>query len=97
MKFGQVFGIKIRTRSQQVCHFTLLVSSLYQVSALALLALRNQLTIKFNHPSVAPQDERLLLVKTWLESDPGAHDLFDVWENANQVRPRAKKIPVNSL
>jgi nucleolar pre-ribosomal-associated protein 1 len=51
-----------------------------------LVDLRNQLAIKFDEPAIAPQDERLLLAQRWMESVPGAHDLFEVWEGATQVR-----------
>jgi hypothetical protein len=51
----------------------------------ALIALRNQLTIKFGEPPIAPQDERLVLAQQWLETVPGAHDIFGIWESANQV------------
>ena len=52
-----------------------------------MLALRNQLTVKANEPPVQVNDERLLLVKSWLEDDPGAQDLFAAWEGTNAVRP----------
>ena len=46
---------------------------------IALTALRNQLTIKYDE-RVAADDERLVLVKTWLDIDQGAQDLFELWE-----------------
>ncbi|KAF8959548.1 ribosome 60S biogenesis N-terminal-domain-containing protein [Flammula alnicola] len=55
----------------------------------ALTALRNQLTLKAQEPSVLPQDERLNLAKQWMQSSPGAHDLFSVWDNAN---PRSSSL-----
>jgi nucleolar pre-ribosomal-associated protein 1 len=51
-----------------------------------LTALRNQLTIRTEESSTPPQDDRLLVAQHWLESVPGAQDLFDLWENASQVR-----------
>ena len=50
-----------------------------------LTALRNQLTVKPNEPPVQINDERLVLVKEWLEGDPGAQELFRIWEGANAV------------
>ena len=52
---------------------------------IALTALRNQLTIKYDE-RVAADDERLVLVKTWLDIDQGAQDLFELWERTNTVR-----------
>ncbi|KAI0687369.1 ribosome 60S biogenesis N-terminal-domain-containing protein, partial [Cerioporus squamosus] len=48
-----------------------------------LTALRNQLTVKPNEPPVQANDDRLLLAKAWLDEDPGAQELFSVWESAN--------------
>ncbi|RPD59503.1 hypothetical protein L227DRAFT_654118 [Lentinus tigrinus ALCF2SS1-6] len=48
-----------------------------------LTALRNQLTVKPSEPPVQANDERLLLAKAWLDEDPGAGELFSVWEGAN--------------
>ncbi|KAF8185167.1 ribosome 60S biogenesis N-terminal-domain-containing protein [Pholiota molesta] len=48
----------------------------------ALSTLRSQLAIKSTEEKIAPQDERLELVKQWMQSSPGAHDLFSVWDNA---------------
>lgn len=36
--------------------------------------------------TVSPNDDRLALVVQWMESSPGARDLFEIWENMNQVR-----------
>ncbi|KAI0637561.1 ribosome 60S biogenesis N-terminal-domain-containing protein [Trametes polyzona] len=46
-------------------------------------ALRNQFTIKSSETSVAVNDERLVLAKEWLDSDPGAQELFNIWETTN--------------
>ncbi|KAI0333443.1 hypothetical protein GY45DRAFT_306027 [Cubamyces sp. BRFM 1775] len=46
-------------------------------------ALRNQFTIKSNEESIAVNDERLVLAKEWLDIDPGAQELFSIWESAN--------------
>jgi len=50
-----------------------------------LTALRNQLSIKLSEHAVSPQDDRLLLAQHWLESMPGAHDIFEMWDGAAQV------------
>lgn len=52
----------------------------------ALTSIRNQLTIKPYEGPIAPQDARLTLAQSWLETSPGAHDIFDIWEVTNQVR-----------
>ncbi|KAG2153453.1 ribosome 60S biogenesis N-terminal-domain-containing protein [Suillus bovinus] len=49
----------------------------------ALSALRSTLSIKSGE-SVALQDDRLSLVVQWMESSPGAHDIFEIWESTNQ-------------
>ncbi|KAH9853304.1 ribosome 60S biogenesis N-terminal-domain-containing protein [Lenzites betulinus] len=49
----------------------------------SLTALRNQLTVKTSERSVAVNDERLVLAREWLEADPGAQELFQIWESAN--------------
>ncbi|KAH9887708.1 ribosome 60S biogenesis N-terminal-domain-containing protein [Cubamyces lactineus] len=46
-------------------------------------ALRNQFTIKSNEAPIAVNDERLVLAKEWLETDPGAQELFSIWESTN--------------
>ncbi|KAI8984871.1 ribosome 60S biogenesis N-terminal-domain-containing protein [Trametes punicea] len=48
-----------------------------------LTALRNQLTVNLSDGPVAVNDERLLLAKEWLEADPGAQELFGIWEATN--------------
>lgn len=50
----------------------------------ALLALRSKLSVSPGE-TVPPQDERLQLVKSWLEMSPGAQDIFDAWERISQV------------
>jgi nucleolar pre-ribosomal-associated protein 1 len=47
--------------------------------------LRSQLTIRSDEGTVPPQDERLSLVEHWLAKNPGAQDVFGIWENANPV------------
>jgi hypothetical protein len=47
--------------------------------------LRNQLSIQTGEDSISPQDERLLLVQHWLESIPGAHNVFEIWDGVAQV------------
>ncbi|PFH47812.1 hypothetical protein AMATHDRAFT_6373 [Amanita thiersii Skay4041] len=51
-------------------------------SAVKKLELRNKLTVQHNEPPISPQDERLLLVQSWLEESPGAEDIFEHWEKA---------------
>jgi hypothetical protein len=53
-----------------------------------LTSLRNQLTIKFGEEPVQPQDERLALARSWLETAPGAHAVFSIWESTTEVRGR---------
>ncbi|KAF7984362.1 hypothetical protein HWV62_15393 [Athelia sp. TMB] len=48
-----------------------------------LTALRNQLTVKPDE-TIPLQDERILLAQNWMDVAPGAHDLFEAWEGANQ-------------
>ena len=54
--------------------------------SLALVSLRNQLTIKADESAILVQDERLLLAQSWMVFDLGAQGVFDVWERATQVR-----------
>ncbi|CDO76370.1 hypothetical protein BN946_scf185011.g34 [Trametes cinnabarina] len=49
----------------------------------ALTALRNQLTVWPSEGPIAVNDARLVLAKEWLEADPGAQELFAIWESAN--------------
>ncbi|TFY53062.1 hypothetical protein EVJ58_g9659 [Rhodofomes roseus] len=58
-----------------------------------LTALRNQLTIKHDEPPLSVSDDRLLLVKTWLESHGGAGDLLTIWE-ATSPRQTAVLAPL---
>lgn len=51
----------------------------------ALTSIRNQLAVP-QDTIVTPQDNRLTFLKQWLESSPGAQDLFEIWDNANPVR-----------
>ncbi|KAF5363710.1 hypothetical protein D9756_001121 [Leucocoprinus leucothites] len=57
----------------------------------ALNQLRNQLTIRSDEGVIAPQDDRLLLAEQWLERNPGAQDIFGLWESAN---PRQTNLSV---
>lgn len=52
---------------------------------LGLTALRNQLTVRNGEFPIAAGDERLLLAKEWLSVDPGAQDIFIIWQSANPV------------
>ncbi|KDR74243.1 hypothetical protein GALMADRAFT_250000 [Galerina marginata CBS 339.88] len=49
----------------------------------ALTSLRNQLTVKPQEPPISSQDERLALVRQWMDSAPVEHDLFGIWDQAN--------------
>ena len=51
----------------------------------ALIALRNQLTLKASEGLTQPQDERLALARSWLEAFPGAQSVFSVWERTTEV------------
>ncbi|KAF8905722.1 ribosome 60S biogenesis N-terminal-domain-containing protein [Gymnopilus junonius] len=54
----------------------------------ALTSLRNQLSVKQQeehdhaHTAISPTDERLTLAKEWMETSPGAQDLFAIWDNS---------------
>ncbi|KAF9558394.1 hypothetical protein CPC08DRAFT_639060 [Agrocybe pediades] len=52
-----------------------------------LTSLRNQLAVKAQESSLSPQDERLNLAKQWIESSPGANELFEIWDNSNRQAP----------
>ncbi|KAG6873594.1 hypothetical protein C0995_013967 [Termitomyces sp. Mi166 len=49
-----------------------------------LTALRNQLSIRPGEDAISPQDVRLRLVQHWLTNDPGAHDMFSLWDSLTQ-------------
>ncbi|KAG6897168.1 hypothetical protein C0992_003674 [Termitomyces sp. T32_za158] len=49
-----------------------------------LTALRNQLSIRPGEDAISPQDARLLLVQSWLNKVPGAHDVFSLWDSITQ-------------
>lgn len=53
---------------------------------IALTGLRNQLTIKYNESTPPPDDGRIRLAREWMETSPGAKELFDLWTTVNQVR-----------
>ncbi|KAJ6613338.1 ribosome 60S biogenesis N-terminal-domain-containing protein [Mycena sp. CBHHK59/15] len=53
----------------------------------ALTELRNQFSVWPNEESISTQDARLLLAQRWLDVDPGAHDVFTIWETANPRQP----------
>ncbi|KAL4250925.1 Nucleolar pre-ribosomal-associated protein 1 [Abortiporus biennis] len=56
--------------------------------AQGLTALRNQLTVPFNH-RVDIGDPRLLLVQAWLESEVSAREVLSLWE---QCKPRQQNL-----
>ncbi|KAI5997091.1 ribosome 60S biogenesis N-terminal-domain-containing protein [Pisolithus albus] len=45
---------------------------------------------------ISPQDERLQLLKAWLEESPGASDLLDAWERTNQLSTIALLVTIMS-
>ena len=53
---------------------------------LALTSLRNQLTVKYNESALPPDDGRIQLTREWMETSPGATELFDLWTAISQVR-----------
>lgn len=52
----------------------------------ALTSLRNQLTVKYDEPTLPPDDGRIRLAREWMETSPGAKELFDLWATITQVR-----------
>ena len=52
---------------------------------LALTNLRNQLTLKYNEPTLPPDDGRIRLAREWMETSSGAKELFDLWATITQV------------
>ncbi|KAF8208911.1 ribosome 60S biogenesis N-terminal-domain-containing protein [Mycena galopus ATCC 62051] len=61
-----------------------------------LTELRNQFSVWPNEGPISPQDSRLLLAQKWLDANPGAHDLFAIWEKSNARQP-ASIAPILSL
>lgn len=55
-------------------------------SSTALIAIRNQLTVKFDEPPVSATDPRVKLANEYLEKSPGAAEIFDAWDLAINVR-----------
>ena len=53
---------------------------------LVLTSLRNQLTVKYNESALPPDDGRIQLTREWMETSPGATELFDLWTAIGQVR-----------
>jgi hypothetical protein len=91
LRFSNAHELRVSLRDQ---HQDRLTEGIVPFSSLrcaeffapVLKALRNQLSLKSDQEPIAPQDERLLLAKNWVEIDPGLRDVFDMWEEANQVR-----------
>ncbi|KAF9224544.1 hypothetical protein BS17DRAFT_780022 [Gyrodon lividus] len=54
----------------------------------ALSALRAKLSLKPGE-IISPHDERLALVKLWLDSSPDAQDLFDIWGTVKEMSTQA--------
>jgi nucleolar pre-ribosomal-associated protein 1 len=47
--------------------------------------IRNQFTIRSDEGVISLQDERLAVAQQWLAGDPGAQDVFNLWETSNPV------------
>ncbi|KAF8812641.1 hypothetical protein BYT27DRAFT_7159048 [Phlegmacium glaucopus] len=62
-------------------------SQIPEVLTEALTSIRNQLTVQPQDTAIPPQDDRLIFLKQWLESSPGAQDLFGIWDKANPRQP----------
>ncbi|KAF7299108.1 hypothetical protein MIND_00859100 [Mycena indigotica] len=62
----------------------------------ALVNLRNQFAVWPSDGLIATTDSRLLLAQQWLDSSPGASELFTIWEQLN-VRQPGTIVPVVSL
>ncbi|KAI9512767.1 ribosome 60S biogenesis N-terminal-domain-containing protein [Russula earlei] len=63
----------------------------------ALIALRNQLTVKYGEELVQPQDERLALARSWLEITPRAQSIFSIWENTTERQPSLLALLISVL
>ncbi|TFK53356.1 hypothetical protein OE88DRAFT_1696250 [Heliocybe sulcata] len=50
-----------------------------------LSSLRNRFTVRHDETSVAPDDDRLRLARSWLEEAPGAGTLFEIWDESKQT------------
>ncbi|KDQ65157.1 hypothetical protein JAAARDRAFT_75487 [Jaapia argillacea MUCL 33604] len=62
-----------------------------------LTGFRNQLTVKDSEGAISPQDDRLLLVKAWLEAAPGAPELFEIWDHATSRQMSLLALIVSTL
>ncbi|KAI0030390.1 ribosome 60S biogenesis N-terminal-domain-containing protein [Vararia minispora EC-137] len=65
--------------------------------AQTLVALRNRLTVKPTEGPIAPQDERLAFLQSWLETNPGAEEIFDIWSGANARQLSLLSAVISSL
>ncbi|KAI5117575.1 hypothetical protein M0805_005637 [Coniferiporia weirii] len=63
---------------------TLLRSGSQNIASDGLRALRNQISLKQGEDTIPVQDDRLLLVKDWLEASPSAQDVFGLLERGPQ-------------
>ncbi|KAF9531008.1 ribosome 60S biogenesis N-terminal-domain-containing protein [Crepidotus variabilis] len=63
----------------------------------AVISLRSQISLKPPEDSVGPSDERLVLVKTWIEGSPGAQDLFTIWDNAHTRQSSLTALIISTL
>lgn len=50
-----------------------------------LTSLRNRFTVRHDESSIAPDDGRLVLAKSWLELSPGAPEVFALWDSSKQA------------
>ncbi|XP_006457598.1 hypothetical protein AGABI2DRAFT_123450 [Agaricus bisporus var. bisporus H97] len=56
--------------------------------------IRNQFTIRSDEGVISPQDERLAIAEQWLTKNPGAQDIFNLWETSN---PRQHNLLVSII
>ncbi|TDL17669.1 hypothetical protein BD410DRAFT_754176 [Rickenella mellea] len=61
----------------------------------ALSAFRNQITVKSYEGTIGTQDERLLLIKEWLELSPGAEEVFNLITRGTQ--PAIEILAISTL
>jgi hypothetical protein len=52
----------------------------------AFTSFRNQISMRSNEASIPLSDERVVFVHSWLEGEPDAQCVFDVWGQTNAVR-----------
>ncbi|KAJ3554485.1 hypothetical protein NM688_g3084 [Phlebia brevispora] len=63
----------------------------------ALTTFRNQITVRHDEGIIPAGDERLLLVKSWLDISPGAQELFDIWERTTTRQLSLLSLVISTL